>query len=157
LLVLAGAGGAFALLRHDKKTPAAKPQTDIAESGSATRPAAVPVDAQVTAEVVDAAAPTPTTVIVTIEGVPKGTQVMRNGERIGLAPKVELAYGTKEVPLVLQAPGYDPEQLVVTPDDDKSVSVKLTKTKTTHSQQTHEQAPDRDALDDPFKKKKSKD
>ena len=94
---------------------------------------------------------TPAKVFITIDGVPKGTQVLRNGTVYGFAPKIEVDYGTQAVQFVLQAPGFDPAPLDVIPDATKSVTAKL-KAKSSH--QVHEQTPNRDDLDDPFKKKK---
>ncbi|HTL32132.1 MAG TPA: protein kinase [Kofleriaceae bacterium] len=149
LVVLAGGGAAFMLLRNDKK-PQAKSDVAAIGSGSATQPAVAAVDAQVVSEVVDAVA-TPAKVFITIDGVPKGTQVLRNGTVYGFAPKIEVDYGTQAVQFVLQAPGFDPAPLDVIPDATKSVTAKL-KAKSSH--QVHEQTPNRDDLDDPFKKKK---
>jgi hypothetical protein len=149
VLVLAGAGIAYVAGR--KKDAALNPE--VAAGPGSAAPQAAPIDAApAIAEVIDAAPPVPSTVLVTIEGAPKNTPVMRNGERIGLTPKVELAYGTKEVPLVVQAPGYDAEQVLVTPDADKSVSVKLTRTKTGGRPHTPTQPEEKaeDKLEDPF-------
>ncbi|HUS32013.1 MAG TPA: protein kinase [Kofleriaceae bacterium] len=161
VLVLAGAGVAAYVLVVAKKTPDAT--KDVVElppvgSGSQSLPLATPVDAAVVAEAIDAAAPTPSSVLITLEGVPKGTQVFRNGARVGLAPKFEIAYGTKEVPLELRAPSYEPTPLVIVPNADQTQTVTLTKTKTSHSQHTQptDVPPDKDSLADPFAKKKTK-
>ena len=114
---------------------------------------------------IDAPAATPSTVLITIEGAPKGTQVLRNGAPLGLTPKVEMTYGTKEVPLLLQAANHEPEQVIVIPDADKSISVTLTKKSTRPrpnptNQQQQQQEDATDTLEDPFatpKKRKSGD
>jgi serine/threonine-protein kinase len=150
VVVLAGAGAAYVVGR--KTDAPAKPEV-AAGPGSATQPAAAPIDAHPTvAEVIDAAPPTPERVLVTIEGAPKNKPVMRNGERLGVTPKVELAYGKREVPLGVQAPGYDPEQVVVTPNADSNVTVKLTKAKTGGRPHTSTQPEEKaeDTLEDPF-------
>jgi hypothetical protein len=156
VLLLAGAGVTYMVGR--KNDAPAKPEV-AAGPGSAVQPAIAPIDAHPTvAEVIDAAPATPDRVLVTIEGAPKNTPVMRNGERIGVTPKVELAYGTREVPLVVQAFGYDPEQVVVTPSTDSTVTVKLTKSKTGTRPHTPTQ-PEEDAqdqLESPFKAPKRK-
>jgi eukaryotic-like serine/threonine-protein kinase len=162
VLVLAGGGLAGFVLLSKKDKPREKVEVTIGafdsngsasfRDGSAGVPLGAPIDAPV-AEVIDAAAPTPTTVLITIEGAPKGTQVLRNGALLGLTPKVEMPYGTKEVPLVLQASGFDPESLAVTPNEDQSFTVKLTPKKVTRPQPGEKPT---DTLEDPFGKKKRK-
>jgi hypothetical protein len=158
LLVLGGGAVAYVLVTSGKKQTAAK-QSVATESGSGSAggPVATPVDAQLAPTAIDAVA-MPTSVFITIENAPKGTQVLRNGKVVGFAPKIEVTYGTEEVPFVLQAPSYDPAPLVVVPDDNKTVSVKMTKTKSrTHTIHTHEQQePDPDSVESPFTKHNDK-
>jgi hypothetical protein len=109
-------------------------------------PAAVIPDAQP-----DAAIATPEHVLVTIDGAPRNTQVTSDGKLIGLTPKVQLPYGTKELALVLLASGYQPAPLSVVPDRDQSVTTKLIKI-TRAAPRPHQ--PDKDDVEDPFKKKR---
>jgi serine/threonine-protein kinase len=154
-LIVLGAGGvaAFLVVRHDA-SPAASPGPGSA-SVATVKPSVlpdVPLDAPPAAAPVASADATaaPDHVLVTIEGAPKNTQVMSDGKLIGLAPKVQLPYGTKELALVLQASGYEPAPLSVVPDRDQSVTTKLTRTSRPVVRH-HE--PNRDDVENPFTKK----
>ena len=107
--------------------------------------AAVTVDAS--PAVLDAAVPVsvdavvlPTRVILTITGVPSGTAVSVDGQRIGVAPTVAVPYATSAVTLVLTARGYKPSTQTVVPDADQVLKVKLEKKKAA--------AYDRDAIEE---------
>ncbi|HET7505620.1 MAG TPA: protein kinase [Kofleriaceae bacterium] len=67
-------------------------------------------------------------VALTIEGVPAGTDVVAHGRRIGAAPgRIELPYGTAPLALTFRAPGYLPVGRSVLPDRDRSLTVTLTR------------------------------
>jgi tRNA A-37 threonylcarbamoyl transferase component Bud32 len=65
-------------------------------------------------------------VIVTIAGVPSGTDVVAGGRRVGVAPgPVQLPYGADPLTLTFQARGYLPAGRPVVPDRDRSLSLTL--------------------------------
>jgi len=68
----------------------------------------------------------PPAVMVTIEGVPSGTDVVAGGRRVGVAPgRVQLPYGAGLVNLTFQANGYLPAGRAIVPDRDRSLSLTL--------------------------------
>jgi tRNA A-37 threonylcarbamoyl transferase component Bud32 len=65
-------------------------------------------------------------VIVTVTGVPDGTDVLIGGVSIGVAPgPVQLDRGTRPVVLTFKAPGYVPASQTITPDGDRPLAVQL--------------------------------
>jgi eukaryotic-like serine/threonine-protein kinase len=116
-----GAAGAVWALRDNSTAPAAP---TVATPAAPPAPAPAPVATP---------APTPpaetrTSVIVTISGVPDGTEVLVAGSPIGVAPgPVQLAYGTDPVVLTFRADGYVPASKPVTPNADSSLAVALKK------------------------------
>jgi serine/threonine protein kinase len=81
----------------------------------------------------------PDHVIISIKGAPSDTIVSMSGTRIGLAPKVQLPYGTQEVLLLFDADGYAPVQLAIVPDHEQELTVTMKKKTRVH-------APSRDDL-----------
>jgi len=70
----------------------------------------------------------PANVIVTVTGVPDGTEVLAAGTVIGAAPgPVQLPFGTAEVVLTFRADGYLTTSKTVTPDKASTVDVGLKK------------------------------
>ncbi len=59
--------------------------------------------------------------------LPAGTSVTLAGKQMGTAPKFSLPYGTSELNLSVEAPGYLPAPLSVTPADNQTLTIKLTK------------------------------
>jgi hypothetical protein len=59
--------------------------------------------------------------------LPAGTIVTLAGKQMGAAPKFSLPYATTELSLTVEAPGYLPAPLSVTPSDNQTQTVKLTK------------------------------
>jgi eukaryotic-like serine/threonine-protein kinase len=59
--------------------------------------------------------------------LPAGTIVTLAGKQMGAAPKFSLPYATTELNLTVEAPGYLPAPLSVTPSDNQTQTVKLTK------------------------------
>jgi hypothetical protein len=71
---------------------------------------------------------TPANVIVTITGVPDGTEVLLGGTVIGAAPgPVQLPYGATEVVLTFKADGYLTASKTVMPDKASTLEVGLKK------------------------------
>jgi hypothetical protein len=67
-------------------------------------------------------------VIVTVTGVPDGTEVLVAGSVVGTAPgPVQLAYGADPVVLMFRADGYLPASRSVTPNVDGALAVELKK------------------------------
>jgi serine/threonine-protein kinase len=65
-------------------------------------------------------------VIVTVTGVPDGTDVLIGGASIGVAPgPVQLERGSRPVVLTFKAPGCFPASLTITPDGDRPLAVQL--------------------------------
>jgi hypothetical protein len=73
--------------------------------------------------VVDAAVRT--TVTITIDGVPAGTEVRVAGTLLGVAPRIDLPRGTAEVQLVFARAGFQARSISVTPDRDQHLTVRL--------------------------------
>ena len=90
---------------------------------------------------------TPTATIITIAGVPDGTDVAIGGATVGTAPgPVQVPHGTSPVVLVFKAAGYTPASREITPDRDQAIDVQLRK-------QPRHDAPkksDKDSILDPF-------
>ena len=67
-------------------------------------------------------------VIVTITGVPDGTEVLVAGSPIGVAPgPVQLPYSVEPLVLTFRADGYVPASKPITPDADSALTVGLKK------------------------------
>jgi hypothetical protein len=65
-------------------------------------------------------------VIVTVTGVPDGTEVLIGGAVIGVAPgPVQLDRGARPVVLTFRAPGHHAASRAVTPDGDRALEVAL--------------------------------
>jgi serine/threonine-protein kinase len=95
-------------------TPAPPPMAAAVPAPTAGQPAEVP-------------APAPADhVIVTVTGVPDGTEVLIGGVSIGVAPgPVQLDRGGRPVVLTFKAPGFVPASRTLTPDGDRPLSVQL--------------------------------
>jgi eukaryotic-like serine/threonine-protein kinase len=108
-----------------------------------------PLPQPVAAPVPDAAAH-PDYVAVEIRGpkgaLPAGTIVTLAGRQMGTAPKFSLPYGTTELNLTVEAPGYLPVPLSVTPTEDQQREIKLTK------RPSGGRPRDKDDVESPFKK-----
>jgi hypothetical protein len=97
-------------------TPTAAPATAPVTRPTAALPAAEPI----------ASPPERTSVIITITGVPDGTEVLVAGTPIGVAPgPVQVAYATEPVVLTFRADGYVPASKPVTPNTDSSLAIAL--------------------------------
>jgi serine/threonine protein kinase len=120
--------GVFALARGgaaDRKPPPAAPVVQA--------PVLAPIDAAPAVQApvlapVDAAPARPHSVIITVTGVPDGTDVQVGGASIGVAPgPVQQLYGVDAVVLVFKADGYVALSQKVVPDHDQELTVKLKK------------------------------
>jgi hypothetical protein len=121
---------------------------------SHTPPPPPPADAAVAPPPVDAAsvAPTPTDVIVTVRGVPDGTEVSLAGKVIGAAPgPVQLERATTAMVLTFKSEGYFPLSKTVTPDHDQDLDVQLKKRPRAVREDTRDH---KDDIIDVFGKKK---
>jgi hypothetical protein len=91
-------------------------------------PAATPDAAAGSPVEVPATPPEPKTVIVTVAGVPDGTEVLIGTAVVGAAPgPVQLDRGSSAVVLTFRADGYLPASKSVVPDADKPLDVTLKK------------------------------
>ena len=124
-LVLIGGGiAAFMLTKQDKPAPTpTRPQ--LAVVALQTIDAAIVVDAP-------SAVATPEYVNIELHAdpsgeLPPGTIIKLAGEQLAPPPKVTLRYSTTEVRLQIEAPGYVPATLAVTPDQNQTFKIKLTK------------------------------
>jgi serine/threonine-protein kinase len=73
-----------------------------------------------------AAPPATAHVIVTVTGVPDGTDVLIGSVSVGVAPgPVQLDRGDRPVVLTFKAPGHVPASRTITPDGDRALSVQL--------------------------------
>jgi len=107
--------------------PAPAPAAPAAPAApSPSQPAPAPGPARL-ADPAAAAQPAPGDhVIVTVTGVPDGTDVLIGGVSIGVAPgPVQLDRGTRPVVLTFKAPGYLPASRTLTPDGDRPLAVQL--------------------------------
>jgi hypothetical protein len=106
------------------------------QNATASAPIAAPPPATPSPPLAAAPAPTPTapatpepartSVIVTISGVPDGTEVLVAGSPIGVAPgPVQVMYGSEPVVLTFRADGYVPASKPITPNADSSLTVAL--------------------------------
>jgi hypothetical protein len=146
--VLAGvlvAGGAIVMLtRGENADPPPKPVEPTVAPAPAPPPAPTPTP---TEKVVTPAAPQ--TVIITVLGVPAGTEVIAGGMTVGAAPgPVQLPRDEAAMVLTFKADGYVMASQGVVPDADKSIEVKLKKKATGGGR------PDRDRIEDPFAPRK---
>ena len=95
----------------------------------------------------DAAPAVPAHVIVTIAGVPEGTEVSGTGVS-GVAPgPVQLPRGTAPLVLTFKADGHVPVSKTVVPDREQTLDVTLKK-----KPRRTQEAPDPERIDDPFRK-----
>jgi hypothetical protein len=86
------------------------------------------VDAAPVAPPIDAAPARPANVIVTVAGVPDGTDVAIAGKSVGVAPgPVQLPRDGSVVVLTFSAEGYVSQSRTITPDRDQPLDVQLKK------------------------------
>ncbi len=122
------AAGVFFML--DKKSA---PVAQKVEPPPATQPAALPAAEKPapveTPKPADPPKPAePARVIITVAGVPDGTEVLLDGTVIGAAPgPVQLAQGSSPVVLTFRADGYLTTSKTVTPDQASTLDVGLKK------------------------------
>jgi hypothetical protein len=119
VVVIAGIG-VFALggSKHEKK-PAPPVET---------APVATPVAPMPTPTPPPAPPPEPTSAIITVAGVPEGTEVLVGDKVVGVAPgPVQLDRSTATVVLTFRADGYLPASKSIVPDADKPLDVTLKK------------------------------
>jgi serine/threonine protein kinase len=127
VVVLLGmaATGAYIVTRED--APPAVASTVPQDAAVA----AVAADAAVAVAVPADAADHPAYITVELRAakgeLPPGTVVTLAGKQMGTAPKLSLPYGTSELNLTVEAPGFLPAPLSVTPSQNQSHTVKLTK------------------------------
>ena len=94
------------------------------------------------------------TVIITIEGVPDGTEVFAGGMTVGAAPgPVQLPRIAEAMVLTFKADGYLPTSATVVPDHDQPLKVKLKKKSGGGGGPTIRK-PGRDDIENPFGGKK---
>jgi serine/threonine-protein kinase len=125
VVVLAVLGtGIYLTTRGPEVIVVDKPVAAVADAAIAAKPEPV------TAPPPDAAAH-PDYVTVELQSprgaLPAGTVVTLAGKQMGMAPKFSLPYGTAELNLTVEAPGHLPAPLSVTPTENQTHTVKLTK------------------------------
>ena len=119
-VVLIGAIAVFAL--GGKKTEK-KPAAPVEPA-----PVAAPVAPAPTPAPAPAPPPPPTSAIITVAGVPEGTEVLVGDKVVGVAPgPVQLDRSSTAVVLTFRADGYVPTSKSVVPDGDKPLDVTLKK------------------------------
>ena len=95
----------------------------------------------------------PQTVIITIEGVPDGTEVFVGGMTAGAAPgPVQLPRVAEGMVLTFKADGYLPTSKTLVPDHDQTLAVTLKKKSSGTG--TGGKRPGRDDIENPFGGKK---
>jgi hypothetical protein len=113
-------------LRGAAEAPAAAPAPVVAAPAPA---AAAPAPAAAAPAPAPAPAPKPAEpdhVIITVTGVPDGTDVLIGSTSVGVAPgPVQLDRGGSPVVLTFKAPGYIPASRTLTPDGDRPLAVQL--------------------------------
>jgi hypothetical protein len=115
LAVLAGIG-VFALGGKQEKKPA--PHVEPPPVATPVAPAPTPPPPP----------PVPTSSIITVAGVPEGTEVLVGDKVVGIAPgPVQLDRGVSPVVLMFRAEGYLPASKSIVPDGDKPLDVTLKK------------------------------
>jgi tRNA A-37 threonylcarbamoyl transferase component Bud32 len=121
--------------------------TPPSTSAASATPVAVDAGASATPMTLDAAPVRPAHVIITIAGVPEGTEVSGLGVS-GVAPgPVQMPYGTDTLVLTFKADGFVPASATVVPDKNQPLTVKLKK-----KPRTQRDSQDPERLDDPFRK-----
>jgi hypothetical protein len=89
----------------------------------------------------------PQTAIITITGVPEGTEVFAGGMTVGAAPgPVQLPRVAEGMVLTFKSDGYLPASVTVTPDHDQTLPVKLKK----KASAPVRKRPGRDDIENPF-------
>ncbi len=128
--LLGAAGGGYLAMNRQSNPPAGavvEPQR-IAVAGVVVD-ASMPDAASLTAGNAQAAEPPPpasTLVTVSVNGVPKNTEVLLAGSVIATAPgEVQLPRGGKPVVLTFRADGYAPLSKTIRPDKDQPLVLKL--------------------------------
>lgn len=123
-VVIAGVVAVFALGgSKSEKKPAPAVEPAVAPAPVAPVPTPPPAPAPTPAP-----PPTPTTAIITVAGVPDGTEVLVGGKVVGVAPgPVQLDRSSTAVVLTFRAEGYVPASKSVVPDGDKPLDVTLKK------------------------------
>jgi hypothetical protein len=122
VVLVACAGGALAwtqLRGGSEPTPAPEPAAVVTPAP----PAPPPIQGPIVVDIPEK----PRRVIITFDGAPAGTRVTSAGVEIGIAPDVEIEYGTEERVLYLTADSHMPASIKVTPDKAQHVTVKMRK------------------------------
>ena len=143
--VLAAAVGVVVVLATRGSDDGAKkpPPPPVTERATQPPPAPPPVKQP---EVVKPEEP-PQTVIITITGVPEGTEVFAGGMTVGAAPgPVQLPRVAEGMVLTFKADGYLPLSTTVVPDHDQTLPVKLKK----KTSAPGIKRPGRDDIENPF-------
>jgi serine/threonine-protein kinase len=125
--LVAGGAAFFVLAPHDDPSEPAEAKPVEPAPASVPMPAPSPQPAPAPPAV--ATAPeAPQFVIVTVTGVPEGTEVLLGGSVIGVAPgPVQILRGDAELVLTFRADGYVPASRTVVPDADQALGVTLKK------------------------------
>jgi tRNA A-37 threonylcarbamoyl transferase component Bud32 len=114
-------GGIVAMLAIDRDKPAGAPratQHEVVPPAPAPAPAPAPVVHEDVAQ----------TVIITVSGVPEGTEVFAGGMTVGAAPgPVQLPRDNAAMVLTFKADGFLTASHTVTPDRDQALEVSLKK------------------------------
>ncbi|HEY5935927.1 MAG TPA: serine/threonine-protein kinase, partial [Kofleriaceae bacterium] len=123
------------------------PPPPVAAVSNPAPPIAAPVGSAAVRELAPPPVEPTTHVIVTVAGVPEGTQVLIGKDVIGSAPgPVQLPRGTRDVVLGFRAAGHFQASRTVMPDRDRELAVTLRKRP---QRKPGEREPDEDAVSDP--------
>jgi serine/threonine-protein kinase len=145
LALVIGAVGGFAILRQTKTV--AKPDTVNTATPVVSTPAApatsVPIVPTVAA---------PAEVMVTVQAQPEHATIWLGDQKLGDAPgPVKVGRGDAKVKLAIKAPGYLPQDIEVTPNENTVVSVKLVRKVVSSSSGTTHKNSSSGEIEDPFK------
>ena len=128
LVGVAGVGAALWFSRGSSETRETRDPAPIATTPSPPVREAAPTVTAPEPQPAPIVEPARTTVIVTISGVPDGTEVLVAGTAVGVAPgPVQLPYATDPLVLTFRAEGYVPASKSITPTSDSSMSMSLKK------------------------------
>jgi len=166
LLAVAASAAVFAVMSRPpaEQPPAGEPSAAVAiqpapppSPASETPPAAPPATPTPPAAPGAAAGDVPAQVMVTVSGVPEGTEVLVAGKVVGTAPgEVQLARGDGKVVLTFRAEGYVAQSRTVVPSKDQQLTLALKKKPAAAATRTQPQEPGADDIIPVFGKDKEK-
>ncbi len=147
-LALVGIGLAFTASSRRHKPVVQVAQTAQVPSVSAPSPTAPPPS------VAPSASPeaAPAEVQITVRGAPDGASIVLDGRPIGVVPgPVPLKKSDEKVKLTLKADGYSAAEIELVPDESRTVSIKMIKSKSVGAQPKAQKQEQPREIENPFK------